>query len=231
MAKRKSPTEDAPLVDRVEAGLSTDPADWMEQGIADEDRMNEPESAERGESVIMKESGGGLAQSATEMLIADHARLNEMFEQYQAINDSISPDAQLIAEQVCTELSIHAQIEEEIFYPAVKAVADEDTKAFIEDSLEEHETVKSLISELRALETGDPTHDATFRILMDEVIAHAEEEEAMLLPYAEEMLDNLTELAQEMYDRKEEILSSGEALFPSGAGTMLTRPGESPAEI
>jgi hemerythrin superfamily protein len=144
--------------------------------------------------------------SAVEMLEADHRKVRELFQRYEAAGN---PDAkQQVAEQTFVELEVHAQLEEMVFYPAFEEAADEEGKQLVEEARQEHEEVKTLIEELRDLD-DDETFDDQFRELMDNVEHHVQEEEAEMFPLAEKLLaERTTELAEEMQDIKTRLLTS-----------------------
>jgi hemerythrin superfamily protein len=143
---------------------------------------------------------------AIEMLEADHRKVRELFQQYQAAGDL---DAQRqIAEQVFVELETHAQLEEMVFYPAFEEEADEEGKALVKEAREEHQAVKTLIAALRE-RNMDEAFNTQFCELMENVEHHVQEEEADMFPEAEEiLLDRSTELAEEMEDLKQQLLAS-----------------------
>jgi len=142
---------------------------------------------------------------AVEMLEADHRKVRELFQRYEAAGN---PDAkQQFAEQIFVELETHAQLEERVFYPAFEEAADEEGKQLVEEARHEHAEVKTLIEELRDLD-DDETFDDQFRELMDNVEHHVQEEEAEMFPLAEKLLAERTaELAEEMQDIKARLLA------------------------
>ena len=143
---------------------------------------------------------------AIAMLKADHQRVRDLFKEYEAASD---PSAKReIAEEACAELEIHAQLEENVFYPAVNEETDEGPE-LVKESLEEHQTVKALIQELRHMGPDDKTFDAKFKELMRNVEHHVEEEEREMFPLAEEELEeDMEDLMEEMQELKEQILAS-----------------------
>jgi hemerythrin superfamily protein len=144
--------------------------------------------------------------SAVEMLEADHRKVRELFQRYEAAGN---PDAQQqFAEQIFVELEVHAQLEEMVFYPAFEEAADAEGKQLVEEARHEHAEVKSLIEELRDLD-DEETFDDQFRELMATVEHHVQEEEAEMFPLAEELLAERTmELAEDMQDIKTRLLAS-----------------------
>jgi hemerythrin superfamily protein len=143
---------------------------------------------------------------AMEMLEADHRKVRELFQQYEAAGELDAK--QQIAEQIFVELETHAQLEEMVFYPAFEEAADAEGKQLVGEARQEHEQVKTLIAQLRNLD-DDEQFDDQFRELMDAVEHHVQEEEAEMFPMAEELLEERTEeLAEEMQDIKARLLAS-----------------------
>lgn len=180
-----------------------DPGDWMADSIKDAAEMNIPDENLAGEEAIGQGADAAIAQSAVDMLTKEHTRLTDMFAQYEATGTA---DALLISEALLAELAIHNQLEREIFYPAVRAVAGDDGADFIAQANIDHDVVERLITDLRALEPGSPDHDDKIRSLISEMSAHIEQEETMLFPLAEELLgDELVELGRDMQDLRNQI--------------------------
>jgi hemerythrin superfamily protein len=147
--------------------------------------------------------------NATDMLIADHKRVTELFRKFTATGERAYQKKKGIAEEACTEITIHSTLEEELFYPAVKAKLDKDGKALVAESVEEHHVVAVLIEELKALDPKDERYAAKFSVLMENVQHHIEEEEGELFPEAEEVLgDDLDQLGARMQERKDELMAS-----------------------
>jgi hemerythrin-like domain-containing protein len=116
---------------------------------------------------------------------------------------------QTIVAEVFAALEVHAHLEEEIFYPAVKAQGDKKGKKLIAESLEEHQVVKTLMEDMRELDPGDEQYAAKFTVLMESVRHHIAEEEGEMFPIAEEELgDEMEALLEEMVDRKQELHAS-----------------------
>jgi hemerythrin superfamily protein len=145
---------------------------------------------------------------AIALLKADHRTVNMLFQKYARTKPLKTK--QKIAAQVFIALELHAQLEETVFYPAFAALADEAGTKLVEDALQEHQRVKDLIAELRDIDPEeDAGFDATFRELMQHVQYHNAEEEAEMLPEAEEVLEEqLEDLAGEMQELKQQLLAS-----------------------
>jgi hemerythrin superfamily protein len=146
-------------------------------------------------------------ENALEMLKADHRKVTELFQKYEATQDQAMK--QQIAEQVFTELNIHAQLEEQVFYPAFAEASAEEGEQRVEASLQEHQTVKDLILELQVLDPEDAEFAAKFQELMESVQHHVEDEENEMFPEAEEILaDHLGDLMDEMRELKKQLTTS-----------------------
>lgn len=145
---------------------------------------------------------GKVGPSATDMIRADHTRVVAAFHRYKA--DSTPSRKQAIAGMVCTALQVHAKIEEEIFYPAMRQAGS----TLLEDLEPEHEEMRTLIATLSGMQPADPQYDATFMELMRTVIHHVADEETMLLTNAEAVLgERLGELGSRMMKRRMELMA------------------------
>ena len=114
-------------------------------------------------------------QDAIALLKADHRTVEELFEKFEkATGDGRKKS---IAEEICLDLSVHAQIEEEIFYPACEGKVEED---LLKESYVEHDGAKVLIAEIIAGGPDDEFYDAKVKVLSEEIEHHVEEEEKRL---------------------------------------------------
>jgi hemerythrin-like domain-containing protein len=151
----------------------------------------------------------GQPEDAIEMLRADHQKVRELFQDYEQTQDQKAK--RKIAQQIFVELETHAQLEENVFYPAFEQEADEDGQQLVTESIEEHQIVKDLIEDLRVLDSDsdEELFDAKFSELMDNVEHHVEEEESEMLPEAERVLaEQAEELMDEMQELKKQLLTS-----------------------
>jgi hemerythrin superfamily protein len=146
---------------------------------------------------------------AIEMLKADHKKVKALFRQYEAAGDRAYQKKKSIAEEVFTEITVHSALEEELFYPAVKAETDKQGQELVAESVEEHHVVAMLIEELKALEPKDERYDAKFAVLMENVEHHIEEEEDELFLEAEDVIgDAIEDLGAQMKARKDQLMAS-----------------------
>jgi hypothetical protein len=123
-----------------------------------------------------------LYPSASEMIRADHTRVMTVFHRYHL--DARPAVKRALAASISLALEIHAQLEEEIFYPAMREAGSTLVGRF----LPEHEEMRGLIAQLRAIDPASEQFDATFMELMRAVIHHVADEETAMLPHAESLL-------------------------------------------
>jgi hemerythrin superfamily protein len=154
-----------------------------------------------------------------ELLKKDHDTVEELFKSFEAAKEKEDDSRQEIAHQICRELTVHATVEEELFYPAVDQKAetdDEETQEKVKEADEEHRLVKVLVAEIEGMDTSDDHFDAKVKVLKDVVEHHVEEEEGELFPKTRKLMssDELEELGEQVEARKEELMAE-----PAGAGS------------
>ena len=146
--------------------------------------------------------------SAIDLLEEDHRQVEEWFDEYDELKDDDDRKAEL-AQKICLALKVHAQIEEEIFYPqAREATKDND---LIDEAVVEHATAKNLIAEIESMEVGEDLYDAKIRVLGEMVKQHIKEEEEELFPELEPAKMDLEAFGKELAERKEELMSEMQA--------------------
>ena len=145
--------------------------------------------------------------AATDLLMADHKAVKKLFQQFNKIKDSATPaEKQAIVQEACTQLTVHTQIEEEIFYPASRQILDEGD--MLDEAVVEHASAKELIAELEAMQPTDDLYDARFIVLSEQIEHHVEEEETELFPTLRKKdKARLDEIAPQLKARKAELLS------------------------
>ena len=144
-------------------------------------------------------------KDAVAMLKADHKKVSGLFDEFEKTRSS-SKKAALVA-QICTELTVHAQLEEEIFYPAVKAALRDDE--LVPEATVEHATVKDLIAQVKDVEPDGEDYDAKVKVMSEYVKHHVKEEQNEMFPKAQKTGLDMVALKDEMTERKEELLASG----------------------
>ncbi|MDB6002694.1 MAG: hemerythrin protein, partial [Rhizobacter sp.] len=137
-------------------------------------------------------------------LFRSHTHVVAAFHQYEI--DTPPKRKQALANTICLALEVHAQLEEEIFYPAMQALKGD--SGVVEKSIPEHNEMRRLIEKLRSMESTDPMFDKTVAELMRDVLHHVADEETVLLPDAERMLgDQLRELGAKMTRRRLQLMT------------------------
>ncbi len=142
-------------------------------------------------------------QDATSLLKADHKLVATLFADFESTNSSAKKKQ--IVEEICKELTIHAQIEEEIFYPAVqKALKDHD---LVPEAIVEHKTLKDLIAAVKGVEPSGDMYNAQVKVMCEYVKHHVKEEESEMFPEAKGTKLDMVELGALMAQRKLELSS------------------------
>ena len=155
---------------------------------------------------------------AIALLTSDHQKVKKLFEKFEKLKDDNSQDDRKldIVEEICHELKIHAQVEEEIFYPAVRAAIGDET--LMDEADVEHAAAKHLISQLEAMQPGDDHYDATVTVLCEEIDHHVNEEEKKMFPKTKKAKIDTQMLGQQIAQRKEELSADFSSVRPIGAG-------------
>ena len=144
------------------------------------------------------------AIDAIELLKADHRRVEKLFADFEAAEVD-ARDA--IAQSICQELTVHAQIEEEILYPEAKSVLEEDDEDLVNEAQIEHASAKELIAQIEGMTTDDEMFNATVKVLSEYIKHHVKEEEEELFPTLENSDLDLEEMGSELAARKEELVA------------------------
>jgi hemerythrin-like domain-containing protein len=150
------------------------------------------------------------AKDACDLLDADHRNVKKMFKAYEELTDSRGRNSAQkkmeLAQQICMELTVHARIEEEIFYPALRdAIKDTD---LLDEATVEHQSAKDLIAQIESGSEADDMFDAKVKVLGEYVDHHIKEEKNEIFPKARaaRKLD-LMAMRDELETRKEELMS------------------------
>jgi hemerythrin superfamily protein len=145
-------------------------------------------------------------QDAVALLKADHRTVEELFAAFEkATGDGRK---QKLAEQICMELTVHARIEEEIFYPACEGKVEED---LIKEAYVEHDGAKILIAEIEAGGPSDEFYDAKVKVLSEQIEHHVKEEEQRvegMFSQAKKAGVDMDALGEKLAARKAELIAS-----------------------
>lgn len=152
-----------------------------------------------------KSSGTDAGGDAIALLKADHKVVRELFDEYETLakRDADGTEREELAARICMEITIHAQIEEELFYPALRDAIEE--QDLLDEAEVEHSTARELIAQIEAMEPDEELYDAKLTVLGEYVNHHVEEEEKELFKLARQCELDLDELGEELAARKEEL--------------------------
>jgi hemerythrin superfamily protein len=147
-----------------------------------------------------------------DLLSEDHRKVEELFEDYEATKDEAEDDAkaELVA-TICLELTIHATLEEEIFYPAARGALDAQDSDMLDEAEVEHSTVKLLFADLADMQPSDALYDAKVKVLSEYVKHHVQDEEGEIFPSVREADLDLAALGEEVTTRKQELIDEYQA--------------------
>jgi hemerythrin superfamily protein len=148
-----------------------------------------------------KRSTSAQALDAIAMLMADHKKVKKLFSDFDKLKEEGGDDEKsAIVDQICNELKIHTELEEEIFYPAVrKAIDDSD---LMDEALVEHAGAKDLIAQLEDASPEDDLYDAKVTVLGEQIDHHVKEEEGSIFPKAKKAKVDTEALGSTMTKRK-----------------------------
>ena len=142
---------------------------------------------------------------AIAMLIDDHDRVKKIFKAFEKLGDDGAEDEkQQLMDTACTELKIHAALEEEIFYPAALEATGDD--AMLDEAEVEHASAKDLIAMIEDSDAGDSMTCARFTVLGEYINHHVEEEQNEMFPKVRKAKIDLAALGAQMQARKAELL-------------------------
>ena len=140
---------------------------------------------------------------AIALLKADHKEVAEMLEKFETSRSK----KEKLAQQICTALTVHAQIEEEIFYPAARTALGDEGEDLLNEAKVEHNSLKELISEIEGSGPDDELFDAHVKVLGEYVKHHVKEEEGELFPKVRKSDLDLVAVGEELAARKKELMS------------------------
>ena len=139
---------------------------------------------------------------AIAILTADHKRVKKLFKTFDKMKeDGSATDKQALAQQICDELSLHAEVEEQIFYPATRESIDKDD--MLDEAEVEHASAKDLIAQIQAGDPSDPKWAAKVTVLGEYIDHHVEEEENEMFPKARKAKMDLESLGKEIAAMKQ----------------------------
>lgn len=152
------------------------------------------------------------SKDACDLLDADHKAVKAMFKEYEALTESRSRSPakkRQLADQICKELTVHATIEEEIFYPAVRKAIKDD--ALMNEATVEHASAKDLIAQIKGMDVSDPMFDAKVTVLGEYIDHHVKEERKEMFAQARKTKLDLVKMAEQLKLRKQELMAEEES--------------------
>ena len=160
----------------------------------------------------MAQSKNPASQDAIALLKADHAQVDKLFKQYDKLAEEGSAEERsALAQQICTELTVHTQIEEEIFYTAAREAMDE--QDLLDEAEVEHASAKELIAQISGMQPDEPLFDAKVKVLGEYVRHHVKEEQDELFPKVKKTDLDLDALGEQLAERKQQLMGEyGEML-------------------
>jgi Hemerythrin HHE cation binding domain len=143
------------------------------------------------------------AEDAATLLVEDHRKVRKIFDEFKKLKSGDVEKKEDLVRTACTELSIHAMLEEEIFYPAVREKLDE--TGLIDEAEVEHAVAKQLIGELEEMTPEEELYDAKFTVLGEYVNHHVAEEEKEIIPQAKKAKVDMQALGKKIQQRRQEL--------------------------
>ncbi|MGH8300793.1 MAG: hemerythrin domain-containing protein [Steroidobacteraceae bacterium] len=167
----------------------------------------------RGQQISARSKGGrrsgSSASYAVKLLKQDHRAVAEALEEFQSAQHE---EKQAIAQRICKMLTVHAQIEEELLYPAARDALDSDDAHLVAEAHVEHSSVKDLIQQIEQREELDEEYEAKVEVMGEYVKHHVSEEESELFPKLERSSLDLDALGERLEERKRELMGEAESL-------------------
>ena len=157
-------------------------------------------------------TGGGRSRSparrttapdAVALLKADHREVDELVQQFE---NARSDRKEAIARRICTALTVHAQIEEELLYPAARNVLESDDMDLVDEADVEHASIKQLVAEVESASPSDALYDAKVKVIGEYVKHHVKEEERELFPKLRRTELDLKALGAQLAERKQALM-------------------------
>lgn len=142
-------------------------------------------------------------QDAISLLTEDHRQVKKMFQQFDKLKDDEEDEKEELARKICAALTAHAAVEEEIFYPAVRAAIDDED--LMDEADVEHESAKELIAQIEMASATDDRYDAKVKVLAEQIDHHVKEEQNEMFPKARKAKIDLRALGEQIEKRKQEL--------------------------
>lgn len=160
---------------------------------------------------------------AIDLLKRDHREVENLFAEFgKAAEDDQRIE---LAQRICSELSIHARVEEELFYPAARDALGHDDASLVYEANVEHASLKQLIGEINGSSVDNEMFTARMQVLKEYVEHHVREEEMRLMPALRRTVVNLDALGDSIARRKKDLLEQAESAKTAPSGKRIHVPG------
>jgi hemerythrin superfamily protein len=180
-------------------------------------------SASSKKSAAKRSASSRAPSDAIALLRADHKAVKDLFEQFEKTRKDDRKKA--LAERICNELTVHARIEEEIFYPAAReAIREED---LVDEATVEHQSAKDLIAQIQGGSPSDELWEAKVKVLGEYIDHHVKEEQNEMFPQVKKTKLDLKALGEQMMTRKMELTGEGGGSGGKRGGLSGSRSGSS----
>lgn len=163
-------------------------------------------------------------QEVLNMLKEDHRMVEKSFKEFEKLQKAEDKDeatCQQLVEETCMALEVHAELEETCFYPTIREAIE--AADLIDEAEVEHQTLKALISQLRAMQASDDKFAATFTVLGEYVMHHVKEEEGEMFRKLTRAKIDWPHLLESMEEQREKLMEEMGADVPQGNGKSAAR--------
>lgn len=148
-----------------------------------------------------------MHDDAVDILIIEHDEVIALFEQFRGLSARSTESKKRIATDICDALTVHALLEQDIFYPAARSVLKD--MDMIAQAIVEHSSAGELIERIRAMEPENELFDATVKVLWDQVARHAREEEEKMFPRLRKSKLDLVAIGARMMEYRRTLEAAG----------------------
>lgn len=187
-----------------------------EQGSQNDRTQKDAKRAANGTSNGQKSAHNGNTQSAPDaikLLTDDHEQVRDAFQKYEELGDKAFVSKRKLADEICEQLLVHAQIEEEILYPEF-AKSVREGRPLEREARVEHASARDLIRQIQSMDPEDELFDAKVTVLSEYIEHHVKEEETEMFPLMRTAGLDTQEMGQRLWERKQELLNNPEMLIP-----------------
>ena len=159
-----------------------------------------------GKKTASRKKSPARPRDALALLKADHKKVDELFKQFEKARST--KRKQDLASEICLELTVHAEIEEMHFYPALRKAGNKKLAELLDEANVEHQSLKTLIAQIEQGPSGDDLYDAKVTVLGEYVKHHVKEEEGEIFALARKTRLDLKALGETLSEEKEALLQS-----------------------